>query len=189
MTTQSKALLILSIKFAARIPALQMPCEWPRQSPAPAAGRGAAPRQPISVSGLMQRQRPGRRGPGSSRSPGREPPRPLTVALPPCRACRPRGACTRVTEAHPRLGVHGGLGTADSRLLPSECPCRRPAASRRSDSATRVNKWSLGCLGQQCDVSALYAVGPPYRQPAPTSLLGTATGFWEVAGWSRPRQG
>ncbi|XP_065770284.1 probable E3 SUMO-protein ligase RNF212 isoform X3 [Muntiacus reevesi] len=42
-----------------RIPALQMPCEWPRQSPAPAAGRGAAPRQPISISGLMQRQRPG----------------------------------------------------------------------------------------------------------------------------------
>ncbi|XP_020755116.1 probable E3 SUMO-protein ligase RNF212 isoform X2 [Odocoileus virginianus] len=42
-----------------RIPALQMPCEWPRQSPAPAAGRGAAPRQPISISGLMQRQHPG----------------------------------------------------------------------------------------------------------------------------------
>ncbi|XP_043304491.1 probable E3 SUMO-protein ligase RNF212 isoform X2 [Cervus elaphus] len=40
---------------ALRIPALQMPCEWPRQSPAPAAGRGAAPRQPISISGLMQR--------------------------------------------------------------------------------------------------------------------------------------
>ncbi|CAN0483555.1 unnamed protein product [Rangifer tarandus platyrhynchus] len=44
---------------ALRIPALQMPCEWPRQSPAPAAGRGAAPRQPISISGLMQRQHPG----------------------------------------------------------------------------------------------------------------------------------
>ncbi|XDB51682.1 hypothetical protein AB1E18_005236 [Capra hircus] len=49
---------------APRIPALQMPCEWPRQSPAPAAGRGAAPRQPISVSGLMQRQRPGPAGLG-----------------------------------------------------------------------------------------------------------------------------
>nr|XP_042107702.1 probable E3 SUMO-protein ligase RNF212 isoform X11 [Ovis aries] len=49
---------------APRIPALQMPREWPRQSPAPAAGRGAAPRQPISVSGLMQRQRPGPAGLG-----------------------------------------------------------------------------------------------------------------------------
>ncbi|XP_055291206.1 probable E3 SUMO-protein ligase RNF212 isoform X2 [Moschus berezovskii] len=49
---------------ALRIPALQMPCEWPRQSPAPTAGRGVAPRQPISISGLMQRQRPGPTGLG-----------------------------------------------------------------------------------------------------------------------------
>lgn len=75
MTMESKALLILSIKFAARIPVLQMPCEWPRQSLVPAASRGAAPRQPISISGLMQRQRPGKWGPGSSRSAGPESPR------------------------------------------------------------------------------------------------------------------
>ncbi|TKC40874.1 hypothetical protein EI555_012647 [Monodon monoceros] len=53
---------------ALRIPALQTPWEWPSQSPAPqAAGRagtGAAPRQPLSISGLLQRRHLGSAGRG-----------------------------------------------------------------------------------------------------------------------------
>ncbi|XP_007181541.1 probable E3 SUMO-protein ligase RNF212 [Balaenoptera acutorostrata] len=53
---------------ALRIPALQTPHEWPSQSPATQAagraGRGAAPRQPLSISGLLQRQHLGSAGLG-----------------------------------------------------------------------------------------------------------------------------
>ncbi|XP_067590910.1 probable E3 SUMO-protein ligase RNF212 isoform X1 [Pseudorca crassidens] len=53
---------------ALRIPALQTPWEWPSQSPAPqAAGRagtGVAPRQPLSISGLLQRRHLGSAGRG-----------------------------------------------------------------------------------------------------------------------------
>ena len=64
MTSLPKALVILSVEFTTRIPALQTPHEWPSQSPATQAagraGRGAAPRQPLSISGLLQRQHLGK---------------------------------------------------------------------------------------------------------------------------------
>lgn len=64
MTSWPEALVILSVEFTARIPALQTPWKWPSQSPAPqAAGRAgtaAAPRQPLSISGLLQRRHLGK---------------------------------------------------------------------------------------------------------------------------------
>ncbi|XP_055445289.1 probable E3 SUMO-protein ligase RNF212 isoform X6 [Bubalus kerabau] len=78
-----------------RIPVLQMPCEWPRQSLVPAASRGAAPRQPISISGLMQRQRPGPAG--------------------------LRGLAHECQQAHPSLGVRAAsLPLPDRATRPRE---------------------------------------------------------------------
>ncbi|XP_070222880.1 probable E3 SUMO-protein ligase RNF212 isoform X3 [Bos mutus] len=78
-----------------RIPVLQMPCEWPRQSLAPAASRGPAPRQPISISGLMQRQRPGPAGLG--------------------------GLARECQKAHPNLGVRAtSLPLPDGATWPRE---------------------------------------------------------------------
>nr|XP_019818730.1 PREDICTED: probable E3 SUMO-protein ligase RNF212 [Bos indicus] len=78
-----------------RIPVLQMPCEWPRQSLAPAASRGPAPRQPISISGLMQRQRPGPAGLG--------------------------GLARECQKAHPNLGVRAAsLPLPDGATWPRE---------------------------------------------------------------------
>ncbi|XP_024849534.1 probable E3 SUMO-protein ligase RNF212 isoform X1 [Bos taurus] len=78
-----------------RIPVLQMPCEWPRHSLAPAASRGPAPRQPISISGLMQRQRPGPAGLG--------------------------GLARECQKAHPNLGVRAAsLPLPDGATWPRE---------------------------------------------------------------------